>query len=478
MKKTITITAHNRIDYLKDTLHSLVQNDLSGWQVIASVEPTRVRGQIIDEIETILADNVDFIIREPLTRLGDIKHNYDVLRYAFDEQMSDVNIYLEDDLILSPDITKIADWYMTLPRNAFTGYGGVQLCNLNSKEEQYTQEEACEFFADAYQWGPLGWITDRTGWREQLKFNWNRRNHHINSNGWDWAIRAHTIWHGMKWLYPKVSRSNHMGEFGTHVTPQTQQRYGFSEIVCLKERMKDPQFVITNHSCEEANNLCFVVPYRDREQHLEIFVPEIKHHMQTYHPNINFEIHIIDQNDEKPFNRAKLLNVGYDLNKAKDCYFCFHDVDLIPEGSCCDYSYASTPTHLSAYCSQYNYALPYGMIFGGVTIFDKLTFEKVNGYSNEYWGWGAEDDDIRRRLDAAKVLCQDWMNATKGIIWKRRDGHFLSLPHLGSNNPTHQQNVNRLRSGYDYSEDGLSSLEYELISTEKRDGYTIHKVRL
>ena len=30
--------------------------------------------------------------------------------------------------------------------------------------------------------------------------------------------------------------------------------------------------------------------------------------------------------------------------------------------------------------------------------FTKETFEKLNGYSNEYWGWGGEDDDLQVRL--------------------------------------------------------------------------------
>ena len=28
-------------------------------------------------------------------------------------------------------------------------------------------------------------------------------------------------------------------------------------------------------------------------------------------------------------------------------------------------------------------------------------FEKVNGYSNEYWGWGCEDDDMYIRVVSA-----------------------------------------------------------------------------
>jgi hypothetical protein len=37
-------------------------------------------------------------------------------------------------------------------------------------------------------------------------------------------------------------------------------------------------------------------------------------------------------------------------------------------------------------------------IFGGITIIPKDVLKDVNGFSNEYWHWGSEDDDFLMRL--------------------------------------------------------------------------------
>lgn len=38
--------------------------------------------------------------------------------------------------------------------------------------------------------------------------------------------------------------------------------------------------------------------------------------------------------------------------------------------------------------------LPYKMYFGGVSALTPLHYLKMNGFPNNYWGWGGEDDDI------------------------------------------------------------------------------------
>lgn len=206
------------------------------------------------------------------------------------------------------------------------------------------------------------------------------------------------------------------------------------------------------------NRLSIIVPYRDREEHLNQFIPHMEN--SEFLQGIDFEILIVEQTD-KPFNRGKLLNVGA-AESPDASYYCFHDVDMLPLVS--DYSPVPNPTHLASEAEQFGFKLPYDGYFGGVTLFDKDSFYLANGYSNEYWGWGAEDDDVFLR-------CQ-----TKGIKCSRKNGRYRSLSH--DRNITQDLYSENLRKFFEFKslspeqksklkieKDGLSNLEYEVIET-------------
>ena len=94
---------------------------------------------------------------------------------------------------------------------------------------------------------------------------------------------------------------------------------------------------------EKQKKLAVIVPYRNRESHLNVFVPYLEDYLKS--KNIPFEILVVEQKDNKPFNRGKLLNVGYKESGNESDYFCFHDVDMLPIKV--DYSYCDRPTHLA-----------------------------------------------------------------------------------------------------------------------------------
>lgn len=136
--------------------------------------------------------------------------------------------------------------------------------------------------------------------------------------------------------------------------------------------------------------LAIIVPYRDRQEQLDRFITHIDQFFQD--KDIEYDVLVVEQDNDKPFNRGKLLNVGFlELYENYD-YFCFHDVDMLPEDA--DYSYVNKPTHMAVEVENNEWELLYPDYFGGVTLFPTDQFFQVNGYSNEYWGWGFEDDDL------------------------------------------------------------------------------------
>ena len=51
-----------------------------------------------------------------------------------------------------------------------------------------------------------------------------------------------------------------------------------------------------------------IVPYRNRRSHLNHFTTSIKHHFDD--SKLSYELIIVEQSDEKSFNRGSLLNIG------------------------------------------------------------------------------------------------------------------------------------------------------------------------
>ena len=144
--------------------------------------------------------------------------------------------------------------------------------------------------------------------------------------------------------------------------------------------------------------LGIIVPYRKRPGHLRKFRESIK----SYLKDQDYELIVVEQADDLPFNRGKLLNIGFEYAVRQQCdYVVFHDIDMLPIDV--DYSYSDVPIHLATGFTNSDREI-FDTYFGGVTLFPVDLFKKVNGYSNEYWGWGFEDDDLLMRLTEQHIF--------------------------------------------------------------------------
>jgi hypothetical protein len=165
-----------------------------------------------------------------------------------------------------------------------------------------------------------------------------------------------------------------------------------------------------SESLEGSGNrakVAVIVPFRDldiaqkRQEHLNIFIPSLSCFLEnTEHP---FCIYIVEQsNDNRKFNRGKLLNIGFEAAVEDGCdVFVFHDVDLIPSQELAQWytTIPQQPAHVARVWNRYAGNPSY---FGGVVAFSCEQFRNINGFPNNFWGWGGEDDEMMLRVQACK----------------------------------------------------------------------------
>lgn len=136
------------------------------------------------------------------------------------------------------------------------------------------------------------------------------------------------------------------------------------------------------------NNI-IIIPYRDRKDHLNYYLdnvlPLIKDNM------IDTKVLIIEQIEGKPFNRGKLLNIGFKEYENKTKYFITHDVDTIPNENIINKYYNNDCEVLSLHSSHSN-------SLGGVIKISSDVVISVNGFPNNIWGWGIEDRALYNRV--------------------------------------------------------------------------------
>ncbi|MEE6459991.1 hypothetical protein FKM82_000817 [Ascaphus truei] len=182
---------------------------------------------------------------------------------------------------------------------------------------------------------------------------------------------------------------------------------------------------------------------------------------------LDYGVYVINQDGDSTFNRAKLLNIGYVESLKEYDYNCFvfSDVDLIPMDDKNIYKCSSQPRHLSVSMDKFGFGLPYNQYFGGVSALSKEQFEKINGFPNSYWGWGGEDDDIYNRIVSRgmSISRPDAVTGKCRMIRHDRDA---------KNDPNPQRFDLIAHTRHTMNSDGINSLSYKVVKTEKYPLYT------
>lgn len=227
--------------------------------------------------------------------------------------------------------------------------------------------------------------------------------------------------------------------------------------------------------------LTILVPYKNREDNMKVFIPYMKNFMKKNFSKIDYNIVIVEQFNDKPFNKGILFNSGFLLTSGNTDYYSLHDIDQLPISS--DYSYKDKPYHMCINAIEQGkgyyintYEKDGYKQRGGMIIINKENYIKSNGHSNKYWGWGLIDDDFSIRLNKSNIG-----------LWRvdnyKNKNYFVSLKtntDRSEDNLQTKKNIEYamklISDEIDYKKDGINDIKFNIINTIKNNDYTLYQI--
>ena len=189
----------------------------------------------------------------------------------------------------------------------------------------------------------------------------------------------------------------------------------------------------------------FIIPYRNRETHKHFFLRQMKYLLEDYDP-LSYEIIFAHQNNNLPFNRGAMKNIGFLYAKSKypnykSIQFIFNDLDTLP------YKKGLLNYKLNSNEIKHYYGFKFAL--GGIFSIKGEDFEKIDGFPN-LWSWGYEDTIIYNRA------------ISKNIIINRDQFYEIGHPNILHLIDEFSKNISlKNKNLYEKNEifDGLSSLK-------------------
>jgi hypothetical protein len=267
------------------------------------------------------------------------------------------------------------------------------------------------------------------------------------------------------------------------------------------------EWQLLNTDTSKYPNVAILIPFRDRWMHLKY---ELAHlHPILQRQKLNYQIFVVEQDGRDTFNKGRLFNSGFmivDALKKFDCII-FQDVDLLLEDDRTRYDCeiklpeiyqnlkfenrnrinANIVKHLSTYVNSFNYKvqkysrpksglnmkdiLKFNVkfqemsLYGGVTAMTPYQYKFINGYSNQYWGWGCEDEDLSFRLNNANFVIEesDEQTGRFTMIQHKRDrGNFDNFGRF-------YKLMDAVQRQY---HDGISNIQFKIKEVDEQPTFT------
>lgn len=246
----------------------------------------------------------------------------------------------------------------------------------------------------------------------------------------------------------------------------------------IYETILENRHIPEEFSLDYNKRLAVIIPFRDREEHLRVLIPALRKRLSG--EGIENKIFVINQVDKKPFNRAKLINVGVSLCGDDYDYYSFHDVDMLPVD--CTYGCPSSPLRPTSKILRVEGTRRISNIyFGGIVNIRSDHFRCIDGLSNNFWHWGKEDDNFLLRLlcrglnpaiDTQGTFSEIEFSSSRNTVPTERgfkEDKARARAYINKNRRYQAQVARGLIELYG---EGLSTLDFKLLDTIEDRDYT------
>ncbi len=161
-------------------------------------------------------------------------------------------------------------------------------------------------------------------------------------------------------------------------------------------------------------NVVIILPFGDlnkaegRGDQLKRLLAAFNILVAKYESNSKYHFFIIVSEQTAPakyFNRGLLINLAYKYfieNVGTPSLLIFHDIDMIPDARMfAQYlephkSYSLLPHNSATFKKEYGFK---AMAGAAVYMTTPETFVRANGFPNNFWGWGGEDNALHARYE-------------------------------------------------------------------------------
>lgn len=203
-------------------------------------------------------------------------------------------------------------------------------------------------------------------------------------------------------------------------------------------------------------NFAIIIPYRNRINNLQNCLPKLEKYYQSQ--KIDFDIWIIQQNNWGNWNKGTTFNIGFLELKDSYDYFILNDLDTIPTNNLPFYQNFNHKfkTILN---NQVLHLIGYHFCLGGMFIFNKYIFEKINGFCNMFNNWGREDRELQNRLLKNNIIINnDYLNSD-----------FSAEEHNTDFNYWTQKNNKKLKARYYYYLNQIAEYKSQIYRNDLRN---------